>query len=134
LILKVYQYSGATDGTTIRMRFNGDSGANRYRSIDSNNSPGNFAFTATSGDIGANQDDSATSTYFANVEIPNYASTTTWKMANVTAIGNWYTSATEIAYSNTMVVYNQTGAITSIDLFPNSGNFDNGTAYLYGVK
>jgi hypothetical protein len=134
LVLKIYQYSGATDGTTIRIRFNSDSGANRYKTIDSNSAPGNFAFGATSGDLGANQDDAATSTYFANIEIPNYASSDTWKMANATVISNWYLSATEIGYSNTMVVYNQTTAISSIDLFPNSGNFDGGTAYLYGVK
>ena len=134
LVLKIYQVSGTVDGITVRVRFNGDSGT-RYVSIGSNNAAGEFAFSGpTSGDVGANQDDGTTSTYFANIEIPNYASTATWKMANVTAIGNWYLNGANAAFSNCMIVYNQTTAISSIDLFPNSGNFDSGTAYLYGVK
>lgn len=134
LVLKIYQYSGAVDGTTVRIRFNSDANT-RYVSINTNNAPGNFAFGGpTSGDLGANQDDVTTSTYFANVEIPNYSSTTTWKMANVTAIGNWFLTPADVGYSDCMIVYNQTTAITSIDLFPNSGNFDSGTAYLYGVS
>ena len=134
LVLKIYQYSGTVDGTTIRVRFNGDSNT-RYTSVNSNNAPGEFTFGGpSSGDMGANQDDATTSTYFANVEIPNYASSTTWKMANVTAIGNWYLNGANVAYSNVMIIYNQTTAISSIDLFPNSGTMDSGTAYLYGVK
>jgi hypothetical protein len=134
LVLKIYEYSGTVDGTTIRIRFNSDANT-RYVSINSNSAPGNFSFGGpTSGDLGANQDDVTTSTYFANVEIPNYSSTATWKMANVTAIGNWFLTPSDVGYSNCMIVYNQTTAISSIDLFPNSGNFDSGTAYLYGVS
>ena len=134
LILKIIGYSGATDGTTVRMRFNGDDSANSYRSVDIGNTSANYTFNATSGDTGANQDDAATSTAFSYITLPNYASTSTWKVAQVFGIGNWYTAATEVVIANTTIVYNQTAAISSIDLFPNSGNFDAGTAYLYGVK
>ena len=133
LVLKIYQYSGTVDGTTIRVRFNGDSNT-RYTTPNSNAAPGEFSYSVASGDMGANQDDSTTSTYFAIVEIPNYASSATWKMARVTSLGNWYLNGANAAFSNCAILYNQTTAISSIDLFPNSGNFDSGTAYLYGVK
>jgi len=134
LILKIYQFSGSADGNTIRIRYNGDNGSNRYRSVPFNEGPDTYAWNATSGDISSNQDDAATSTAFVNVQIYNYASTTTWKVADVTAVGNWFLSATDAGFQRQTVVYNQTGAISSIDLFPNSGTFDSGTAFLYGVK
>ena len=134
LILKVYQFSGSADGNTIRIRYNGDDGSNRYRSVPFNEGPDTYAWNATSGDISSNQDDAATSTAFVNVQIYNYASTTTWKVADVTAIGNWFLSATDAGFQRQTVVYNQTTAISSITLFPNSGTFDSGTAFLYGVK
>ena len=134
LILKIENYRGVSDGTTVRIRFNGDSGANRYRTIDIGNTSANVAFTVTSGDLGSNQDSVATSTAFSYTTIPNYASATQWKMAQCFNIGNWYLDATEVVIGNSTIVYNQTTAITSIDLFPNSGNFSTGTAYLYGVN
>jgi hypothetical protein len=134
LILKIENYRGVADGTTVRIRFNGDSGANRYRTIDIGATSANYAFTVTSGDLGSNQDDVATSTAFSYTTLPNYASATQWKMAQCFNIGNWYLDAAEVVIGNSTIVYNQTTAITSIDLFPNSGNFSTGTAYLYGVK
>lgn len=134
LILKIENYRGVTDGTTVRIRFNGDDNANRYRFADIGNTAANYTFNTTSGDLGANQDNVATSTAFSYTTIPNYASSTQWKMAQTFAIGNWYLAATEVVIGNTTNVYNQTTAITSIDLFPNSGDFSTGTAYLYGVK
>ena len=134
LILKIENYRGASDGTTVRIRFNGDDAANRYRFADIGNTATSYTFNTTSGDLGANQDSVATSTAFSYTTIPNYASSTQWKMAQTFAIGNWYLDATEVVIGNTTNVYNQTTAITSIDLFPNSGNFSTGTAYLYGVK
>jgi len=134
LILKVYQFSGSADGNTMRIRYNGDDNSNRYRSVNSNEGPDTYAWNASSGDFGANQDDAATSRAFYNLEIYNYASTTTWKVADVTAIGNWFASSTDPGFSRATIVYNQTTAISSITLFPNSGTFDSGTAFLYGVK
>ena len=134
LILKIENYRGATDGTTVRIRFNGDDAANRYKTVDIGTTSANYAYSATSGDLGANQDSVATSTAFSYTTIPNYASSTQWKMAQCFNIGNWYLDATEVVIANNTIVYNQTTAITSIDLFPNSGNFSTGTAYLYGVK
>ena len=134
LILKVYQFSGSADGNTIRIRYNGDDGSNRYRSVPFNEGPDTYAWNATSGDISSNQDDAATSRAFVNLQIYNYASTTTWKVADVTAVGNWFLSSTDAGFQRQTVVYNQTTAISSITLFPNSGTFDSGTAFLYGVK
>ena len=134
LILKVYQFSGSADGNTIRIRYNGDDNANRYRSVNSNEGPDTYAWNATSGDFGANQDDAATSRDFHNLQIYNYVSTTSWKVADITAIGNWFLSSTDPGFSRATIVYNQTTAISSITLFPNSGTFDSGTAFLYGVK
>ena len=134
LILKIENYRGASDGTTVRIRFNGDDAANRYKTVDMGTTSANYAYSATSGDLGANQDSVATSTAFSYTTIPNYASATQWKMAQVFAIGNWYLDAAEVVIANNTIAYNQTTAITSIDLFPNSGNFSTGTAYLYGVK
>ena len=47
---------------------------------------------------------------------------------------NATTPSTQINFRNGSGVYYSTTAITSITIFPNSGNFTSGTAYLYGVK
>ena len=45
-----------------------------------------------------------------------------------------FTTTTNVGLESGYGVYNQTGAISSITLFPTSGNWTSGTAYVYGVK
>jgi hypothetical protein len=70
----------------------------------------------------------------ADFTIPNYANTTTWKFMygfNLT------TNATTTANAGSQTFrsfYRSTSAVTSLLIYPFSGNFTSGTLLLYGVK
>ena len=134
LTLIIRDFLPATDGRSMRMRFNGDSGTN-YRSTLSNAAGIGNAQTFNSTDLtisGSNDDTVANA--LITVEIPDYANAVTWKFATsagLTVDSTTTTSFVTVLYNH---VYNQTSAITSIDLFPNTGNFTSGTVLLYGVK
>jgi hypothetical protein len=126
----------ANDANSLRIRFNGDSTANRHFSADASNKVfgETNAFNATSGAITYGMDN-GTDNGLIRVTIPNYANTSTWKFAQCASIVNDSSTTTSaIIYSSNLAVYNQTGAITSLDFFFNSGNITSGTMYVYGVK
>jgi hypothetical protein len=65
--------------------------------------------------------------------IPDYANAVTIKVVESVFYGN---SGTSGGFVGTLGLggYNQTTAITSIDLLPDQGNFNGGSALLYGVN
>jgi hypothetical protein len=66
--------------------------------------------------------------------IPFYSSTTTRKMGRTLGIGE---PNADVTQANTAIwnnFYTSTSAITSIQLFPNVGNFTSGNYFIYGVK
>jgi hypothetical protein len=70
------------------------------------------------------------------IKFPDYASTNRWKIGETLGINVNATTTTNfnhLGYSGKFA-YNQLAAITSLVLFPDSGNFTSGTALLYGVK
>ena len=131
LILIVDAYKPATDDTILYARFNSDSNT-RY-SVSSAVDTSSLAFDTTFAYLGAGASNS-TSNGISFTEIYGYANTTTWKSMITNSITNTPSDTTKVNYRNWRVVYNQTTAITSLTLFPSSGNFTSGTAYLYGVK
>jgi hypothetical protein len=132
LQLVIRNLKPSVDGENIQWRINGDSTANRHRSF--------FSI------IGANQSFNETlcSTAYSNdnsvdsgivvVNFFDYANTTTWKMMQSQELLVNNATTTNLNYGIGQHAYNQTGAISSLVLFPNSGNFTSGTALLYGVS
>lgn len=135
LRLVVRAFLPATNGTFLGLRFNNDGTANRYHE-DTSNSDGlssSNAFDGTGNRASGNQS-SSTANGLIIVDIPDYANTTTWKFFASTAICNNPTTATNYTFTRINGWYNQTAAISQVNLYANSGNFTSGTYILYGVK
>jgi hypothetical protein len=136
LQLVIRNYRPATDGQQIRMRFNGDSNADRHYALATNSGNNNFVagtFASTNVEVSAASDNSVTNGLTV-VNLYDYTNTTTWKMADFRSIVTDWSNTAAWQLFNGFAYYNQTGAISSLTLFPNSGNFTSGTALLYGVK
>jgi trimeric autotransporter adhesin len=128
LIINIVNFLPATDGSRLVLRMNADSTANRHSIATSG------AFDSTSFDFFENTDNAVTQSLY-RLQIPNYANTTTWKLATLYYVVNDPTTSTNFrATRNSMGIYNQTGAISSLQLFANSGNMTSGSVLLYGVK
>ncbi len=132
LYLIIQNFKPATDNSVLLMRFNGDSTANRHKDVLNTAFfyEAQQSFSATSVTLDSFSDNT-TSNNLTAVTIPNYTNTTTWKMANIISIAS---PNTNYIYRNASGLYNQTSAISSLDFFPDSGNFTSGTILLYGVK
>jgi len=136
LQLIIQNFKPATDNKFLSARINGDSSANRYYSMRLDGDVAGAlaqAFDSTFFRMSGNNDNSV-DTNLSIIDLWNYTNTTTWKFANVQSITVNATTTTSFNPTNYFGVYNQIGAITSIDLFPDGGNFTSGTALLYGVK
>ena len=131
LQLVVRNYLPSADDETICLRFNADTNT-RYM-YSTTNPHANEAFGETQIAFGLGQDN-ATSQSLIVMDIFDYANAVTWKTAKSISFTNNATTSTNFNYSERYGIYNQTGAITSILLRPNSGTFTSGTAYLYGVS
>ena len=116
----------------MRIRMNSDSTANRHCDVGGQSSA---PFDSTAFYVGGtNQDGGAASQALFVLDVLNYANTTTWKMLSGLAIENTGATPTNVGGNNSLFAYNQTAAISSIQLFPDGGTFTSGTVLLYGVK
>jgi hypothetical protein len=133
LQLIVRGFRPASDGEKLELRFNNDSTANRYANPTNDDVfAGTANFNVTSISI-ANGTDNATSESLIVTDIHDYKNTTTWKSIKAHGL-TVAPNGTSYNYRGLGGFYNQTGAITEINLLPSSGNFTSGTALLYGVK
>ena len=123
----------ATDGAYLMMRFNGDSAANRHFRTDWASQPSAQAFDSTLVEI-ASDADNATATGLVQLTFFDYANTSTYKYAIGSSFNNNITTPTQINVRTRQLFYNQTAAISSLQFFPDSGNFTSGTVFVYGVK
>ena len=125
----------ANDANSLRMRFNGDSTSNRHANADDATKIFGSTITFNATSVGLTYGmDNVTQTGLISVTIPDYANTSTWKMAIINSIVNDSTTATSVVSQFIYGIYNQTGAITSLDFFFNSGNITSGSVFLYGVQ
>jgi len=131
LQLIIRNFLPATDNKGIGMRFNSDSNT-RY-ALTFTTGVAAQAFDRTSLDLGY-ANDNAVGTGLISVAIPDYANTTSWKIATGDVMTVNETTTTSLNYRRGFYAYNQTAAISSITLLPESGNFTSGTAFLYGVQ
>lgn len=132
LQLIIRNFLPATDNKTIACRINNDSNANRHR-LNGSILEENVSFNDTVWYLVAGVDNSVTQGII-KLDIFDYANTATWKMGQSNYLVNHPTTATNLNIGIRQFGYNQTDAISSLVLFPDSGNFTSGTAYLYGVK
>ena len=133
LQLIIRQYRPATDAVELMIRINSDSNANRHSVATAYGTGSNATFNSTFSQI-APAADNGTSNGLVIVDFYDYADTSTWKIFDSLAITNNETTTTNMNRSRYHGQYNQTAAITSLDILPFSGNFTSGTALLYGVK
>jgi hypothetical protein len=132
--LRIYvrNYLPATDAQEIRAQVNGDSAASRYANAGT--------FSATAQSYGNNywaltqHNDNAVAIGTSMLELVDYTNTTTAKMILIQSHTVNGTTTSQYNFYSGAGVYNQTGAITSINLFTSSGNFTSGTLLLYGVR
>jgi hypothetical protein len=135
LQLVIRNYKPATDNTLLRLRINSDSGT-RYKVLftdNASNSGSTDSFNNSSISICGNNDNTD-ATGLSIVNIYDYNNAVSWKVLDFRSIAVDPTTTTEFKAANGVGFFNQTGAITSLDLFPTSGNFTSGSALLYGVK
>jgi hypothetical protein len=133
LKLIVRNYKPASNGAILRMRFNGDSGANRYYSRDGFGTATTNSFDSTQFNVGSGNNNTL-GNGLTVIDIADYTNAVTYKMANAFSMGNDSSTAIDVNLSYRTGSYNQTGAISSITLFPSTGNFTSGEVLLYGVK
>jgi hypothetical protein len=132
LQLVIRNWKPATDDATIRLRFNGDTNT-RYQAAQYSPGYSNQSFGSTSLDM-LGYNDNSVATGLIIMDIPDYANTTTWKYVLSNALTVNATTTTNLNFAPRIGFYNQTGAISSITLFPDSGNFTSGDYILYGVS
>jgi hypothetical protein len=132
LQLIVENFMPANDGEQLAFRFNGDTTANRH-STQNAVGTGSFSFASTAISVSQSQDNSV-SQALTRIDVPDYANTATWKMLLSYSLNNNNATSTNGSWVFYQGFYNQTSAISSIQLACTAGNFTSGTAYLYGVK
>lgn len=131
LQLIIRNFRPATDGARINGRFNNDSN-NRYETVAATGTGQTFGNSSMGF---APDQDNATATGLTILDVFDYANTDTWKVAHTSSITNDATApTTNFNWNRRYHVYNQTGAITEINLIPSSGNFTSGNYFLYGVS
>jgi hypothetical protein len=129
LVIVIRNFRPATDNVLLSMRFNADGGTRYLDGIGASNAPfGNTSITVVP------QSDNGASQSIGQWKIVDYANTTTWTLVNGYAISNNATTPANANAREGQGAYNQVAAITSITLFPSSGNFTSGTVLLYGVN
>lgn len=133
LILIIRNYRPVTDGENIRGRFNADATASRHNSSTTFGASSTTTFAQDYFRISDLVDNTVTTSQF-RIQIPDYTNTSTWKQALVYGLSADSTTPTSFHTTFYLAVYNQTAAISSLELYNTSGNFNAGTVLLYGVK
>jgi hypothetical protein len=135
LRLIIRNFFPSANGTNLRMRFNSDSNT-RYSQVQGFTSLGNATATSLNiagGSLAQIGNTSGENKTLIAVNIPDYANSDTIKVTDSTFYGNSNTGGGFVG-TFTLGGYNQTTTITSIDLLPDQGTFNGGSALLYGVN
>jgi hypothetical protein len=131
--LYIKNHIATNTNLSLRFRLNNDSTANRYSSGGETGQSISETFRYDS--VYCTTDlSNTTANGMAVFEIHDYTSTGTWKMFSAMAIGNNKTTSTSVQLGSVVGAYNQTGAITEIDIFSDQGNWTGGTYTLFGVN
>lgn len=129
----VRNFLPATDSVEFDYRFNADATASRHQTIETFGGAGTTTFSRSYAKA-AETVDNTVGTNLIVIDFPDYANTTSWKLAYTYAVTVDPTTTTSFKPFLSMSAYNQTAAISSLSFLPGSGNFTSGTVLLYGVK
>ena len=121
----------------LQIQFNGDTGSNYSRQVLSGNGSSNASdqrSSRTAIELDYNEQISTGANYTSEINIFDYANTTTYK--NVVAKPNSSAfNSGSYGFGWSCGTWRNTNAITSIKLTANTGSFSSGTvATLYGLK
>ena len=130
LQLVLRNFYRSADGLA-QIRFNNDSAAH-YLFASATSTSGN-AYGFFESRLTEDQDNSV-GNGLVIADIYDYANTTTWKYMHSKALTNDVTTAANPTYVEYKTFYNQTAAITQINLIVPTGTFSGGTYTLYGVS
>jgi hypothetical protein len=111
-------------------RFNSDSTTNYITSTSNSNTA---AWTNNSMAFGDDADNGA-STSLSVTNVYDYANATTWKIADTLSVVLNPTTPANPQWQRRIHIHGTTSAITTITLFPGTGNFTSGSALIYGVN
>lgn len=119
----------------LKMRINADSTSSRhiYEAVTHGTNAGATQAFGTTNVTIQDTNNTGTGNGLSYTEFFDYTNTTTWKFGRMWSLTTDPTTATSYRCYNGYWAYNQTGAISSIYLYPASGTFSAGTALLYGV-
>jgi hypothetical protein len=136
LVLQINAWYLSATGWGIYLRLNDDSGANRYYNNVAFATTGQTAFNATKLDLTMDNFGLTTSGYGSvTCTLPNYASTTAYKQANITGVGQGNsTNPSYFTFQANGGLYNQLTAVSSLRITNGAGATQNGTYTLYGVS
>lgn len=132
LRLVVLNYRPATDGALFQIRFNADTGTNYYNAVTANYVDAG-TFSASSIFVNRPSDNGASKSLMI-IDFPEYANTTTWKFLDSVTVVNDETNNANFAWVRSFGLWNNTNAISQLNLFNSSGNFTSGSYVLYGVQ
>ena len=136
LVVILENAATVSTSVTIRGTLNTDAGS-RYSTVSM--SPGSASVIGSTG-VAYFELSQTTWTQTANtnninarIHIPRYAATAGYKIIKSEAVG-LQSSASALYVASATSTFNQTPAITSIQLFPSTGNWTaQGTIYVYGL-
>lgn len=133
LVLIIRNFRPNTDGQSLRMRLNADTGTsyttNDFSSVGVSDATPSSNVLTISGST-----DSTTNYGLIYVKLFDYANAVTFKMAENFHLSSGDATVTNFTNAKRHLLSNITAAITQINLFPASGTFNAGTYILYGVK
>jgi len=130
----VRNYRPADDNKHLRMRFNGNSGSSTTKYFaNAATEQLNQVFDEDGFYICRPTTNTATKSLI-QVTIPDYTNATTWKAYFGLSWVNNVSTTNNFDFISTQGIYKEVDAITSLTIFPTSGNFTSGTLLLYGVS
>jgi hypothetical protein len=132
LELRILNFLPATDGAECRMRINADSNTRYSWGVGAD--ADNETFVSLNYIKISAPNDNSVARGLNITTIPDYTSTDRFKTGQTVGVNVNQTTTANFNCNFTRFYYNQLAAITSLDIFPSSGNFTSGTALLYGVK
>jgi hypothetical protein len=121
----------SASGEQVRFQFNSDTNTRYFRGTTTDAPTQTFNSTSFAANDNGNN---SVSDGVIQLYIPDYADSTTFQAFNGIGLTTDRDNSAAIYRYIMWGMYNQNTAITSIQMFPNTGTFTSGTVLLYGVS
>jgi hypothetical protein len=134
LYLVIVNPSVSVDAAQVAVRINSDTTSNRHKTFPYDAITATATFDGTRWPLTDGMDNTVAQGIIT-MRLYDYANATTWKIGEWRSVVNDDSTTTSVSKSTGFGVYNQIGAVTSLQFFdPDGGNLDGGDYVLYGVK